>query len=217
MAIFILHGAARLRTWCLIPEETSMIYQLSGILSVLLSFKLLLKHFNPTILWHDCHSMCCYVHKWWNCFNQSCSWCDSGLHWSNDEFCKCWTALIIKWSLQLLDHQNKRLSDITYLQKNYYLLQYSSWARFSFSLNGNKHLTLLQFHVSFIGNSVIDPSSKHPKVGSEWDLSTGHAFECSDNSSAAEKLLPEREFIKALMQIGKRLVTQPTKDAKTHR
>ena len=68
------------------------------------------------------------------------------------------------------------------------------------------------------GNLVLDsPLKNSSKTGSEWDLSTGHAFECSKNATAAERLVPERDFIKALMAIGKRLTTQPTKDAKTHR
>nr|CAB3264848.1 phosphatidylinositol 4-kinase beta-like [Phallusia mammillata] len=66
------------------------------------------------------------------------------------------------------------------------------------------------------GNNGTDMNHKH-KAGSEWDLSTGHAFECPCEATVAEKLVPEREFIKVLMQIGKRLTTQPTKDAKTHR
>uniref|UniRef100_F7BIS1 Phosphatidylinositol 4-kinase beta n=1 Tax=Ciona intestinalis TaxID=7719 RepID=F7BIS1_CIOIN len=40
--------------------------------------------------------------------------------------------------------------------------------------------------------------------------------EIADDTTAG-RLWPEREFIKALMHIGKRLTTEPTKDAKTHR
>ena len=68
-----------------------------------------------------------------------------------------------------------------------------------------------------LGNSPFDFGYKHGKSGSEWDLSTGHAFECPRTTNTADRLKPEREFIKVLMQIGKRLATQPTKDAKTHR
>ena len=69
----------------------------------------------------------------------------------------------------------------------------------------------------FLGNSPFDGGYKHGKSGSEWDLSTGHAFECASTSNSADRLRPEREFIRALMQIGKRLATQRTKDDKTHR
>lgn len=55
------------------------------------------------------------------------------------------------------------------------------------------------------------------KLNGECDVSTGHAFEVSRKASLSEKLVPERDFIKVLMSIGKRLVSQPTKDDKTHR
>lgn len=66
---------------------------------------------------------------------------------------------------------------------------------------------------------TVAGNCKHgsPKTGSQWDLSTGHAFECVDTTHAANRLAPEREFVRALMSIGKRLTNQPTKDAKTHR
>ncbi|XP_076811738.1 phosphatidylinositol 4-kinase beta-like isoform X2 [Clavelina lepadiformis] len=67
------------------------------------------------------------------------------------------------------------------------------------------------------GNNGTDFGYKHTRAGSEWDLSTGHAFESADHASLADRLRPEREFIKVLMQLGKRLATQPTKEAKTHR
>lgn len=62
-------------------------------------------------------------------------------------------------------------------------------------------------------------NGKHhsPKTGSQWDLSTGHAFECNYNNQGSDRLAPERELIKAFMAIGKRLTAQPTKEAKTHR
>lgn len=56
-----------------------------------------------------------------------------------------------------------------------------------------------------------------PKGGSQWDLSTGHAFECSDAADITCVIVPEKDFIRTLMTIGKRLTSQPTKDRKTHR
>uniref|UniRef100_H2Z9W9 Phosphatidylinositol 4-kinase beta n=1 Tax=Ciona savignyi TaxID=51511 RepID=H2Z9W9_CIOSA len=44
-----------------------------------------------------------------------------------------------------------------------------------------------------------------------------HKRSKSDAMPGQRSLWPEREFIKALMHIGKRLTTEPTKDAKTHR
>lgn len=79
------------------------------------------------------------------------------------------------------------------------------------------HTLFSKFVNYFVGNPVFDNGYKQAKSGSEWDLSTGHAFECPNTANAADRLRPEREFMKALMLIGKRLASQPTKDAKTHR
>ncbi|XP_039261077.2 phosphatidylinositol 4-kinase beta-like [Styela clava] len=59
--------------------------------------------------------------------------------------------------------------------------------------------------------------SSIPRAGSQWDLSTGHAFECNEKSDMTNRLMPEKEFVRALLAIGKRLTNQPTKDTKTHR
>nr|XP_002119556.1 phosphatidylinositol 4-kinase beta-like isoform X1 [Ciona intestinalis]XP_018667054.1 phosphatidylinositol 4-kinase beta-like isoform X2 [Ciona intestinalis] len=67
------------------------------------------------------------------------------------------------------------------------------------------------------GGNVSDSHNRSWRCGSEWDLSTGHAFHSNADDTTAGRLWPEREFIKALMHIGKRLTTEPTKDAKTHR
>uniref|UniRef100_H2Z9X0 Phosphatidylinositol 4-kinase beta n=1 Tax=Ciona savignyi TaxID=51511 RepID=H2Z9X0_CIOSA len=70
---------------------------------------------------------------------------------------------------------------------------------------------------TYLGGAANDNHHRNWRCGSEWDLSTGHAFDSNSDTTTAGKLWPEREFIKALMHIGKRLTTEPTKDAKTHR
>lgn len=72
---------------------------------------------------------------------------------------------------------------------------------------------VMQFFVIGNGNKNVDV----PKGGSQWDLSTGHAFECSDPGDITSVIVPEKDFIRTLMTIGKRLTSQPTKDRKTHR
>lgn len=71
----------------------------------------------------------------------------------------------------------------------------------------------IQFLFTGNGNKSVDV----PKGGSQWDLSTGHAFECSDPGDITSVIVPEKDFIRTLMTIGKRLTSQPTKDRKTHR
>lgn len=66
-------------------------------------------------------------------------------------------------------------------------------------------------------SSVGNGKSSITKAGSQWDLSTGHAFECNEKSDMTNRLMPEKEFVRALLAIGKRLTNQPTKDTKTHR
>ena len=66
-------------------------------------------------------------------------------------------------------------------------------------------------------SSNLKRTASHPKVENE-DEELSSSTESIDNSfSSPVRLAPEREFIKSLMAIGKRLATLPTKEQKTQR
>ncbi|XP_041430547.1 phosphatidylinositol 4-kinase beta-like isoform X1 [Xenopus laevis] len=71
--------------------------------------------------------------------------------------------------------------------------------------------------VSISLSSNLKRTSSNPKVEND-DEELSSSSESLDRSfSSPVRLAPEREFIKSLMGIGKRLATLPTKEQKTHR
>ncbi|XP_054639095.1 phosphatidylinositol 4-kinase beta isoform X1 [Dunckerocampus dactyliophorus] len=72
--------------------------------------------------------------------------------------------------------------------------------------------------VSISLSSNLKRTASNPKVESSQDEDSSSSLDFVDFvSSAPVRLAPQREFIKSLMGIGKRLATLPTKEQKTQR
>uniref|UniRef100_A0A4W5K3E2 Phosphatidylinositol 4-kinase beta n=1 Tax=Hucho hucho TaxID=62062 RepID=A0A4W5K3E2_9TELE len=74
--------------------------------------------------------------------------------------------------------------------------------------------------VSISLSSNLKRTASNPKVESNQDedlSSSSESLDCYTKTGTPARLAPQREFIKSLMGIGKRLATLPTKEQKTSR